>query len=119
MSTAELRTAEDIPNFWASPAAEQPLTPEELAEIEAGIPAIYGAPWTTEPGTDEHGHLVWHVRYATDNPDAGLVATLPDYAEHLAEFTAAARTNVPRLLREVKRLRAEAACHPSAASVPA
>lgn len=78
---------------------EEPL---DLEEIRASIPAEYEAPWTVQPGVDHEGHLVWHVLYDTTNPDAGLVATLPDYAEGLAEFIAHARTVVPHLLSRLR-----------------
>ena len=74
----------------------------DLAAIEARMPAVYDGPWYVQPADDGR----WLVGYPTDNPKAGLIATVPDYGEHLAEFIAAARTDVPALVAEVRRLRA-------------
>jgi hypothetical protein len=86
-----------------------PLTPDQLAAIAARVPEGYDSPWTVSPETDADGALVWHVSYATDNPHAGHVAEVPDYGEVLAEFIAAARSDIPALLAEVKRLREQRA----------
>lgn len=82
------------------------MTPEQLDAIKNRIPTTYGPPWTVDDGTDDDGNLVWHVLYATDDPQAGLVATVPDYGQYLAEFLAAARADIPALVAEVERLRA-------------
>ena len=86
----------------------QPLSDERLAEIAATSPH-YEGPWTYD--LDDDG-LDWVVLYPSNTPLAGRVATVPDYGEYLAEFIAGARTAVPELLAEVKRLRAvEAAAY--------
>lgn len=81
-----------------------PLSEDRLAEINNTVPLGYDPPWYFQPA--ENGRD-WVVGYSTDNPLAGLVATVPDYGMYLAEFIAVARTAVPELLAEVARLRAE------------
>lgn len=83
-----------------------PLTAEREQEIRDSIPTAYGPPWTVHPDMEAD---VWRVMYATDHPLAGLVAEVPDYGAHLAEFIATARAAVPELLAEIGRLRAEVA----------
>lgn len=80
--------------------------PLDLDAIRARVPWHYPATWTVEPAPVGDEHL---VLYATDDPRAGLVATVPDYGYALAEFIAHARTDVPALLAEVERLTAELA----------
>lgn len=80
------------------------MTPEREQEIRDSIPTVYGPPWTVHPDMEDS---TWRVMYATDHPLAGLVAVVPDYGAHLAEFIAAARAAVPELLVEVGRLRDE------------
>ncbi|MEW2250421.1 hypothetical protein AB0907_24140 [Streptomyces sp. NPDC006975] len=81
----------------------EPLSPEREQEIRESIPTVYRAPWTVHPDWEDD---TWRVMYATDHPLAGLVAVVPDYGSHLAEFIATARTAVPELLDEIDRLRA-------------
>jgi hypothetical protein len=83
-----------------------PLTPEREQEIRDSIPTVYGPPWTVHPDMEDG---TWRVLYATDHPLAGLVAEVPDYGSHLAEFIATARAAVPELLAELDRLRDELA----------
>lgn len=78
------------------------LTPEREQEIRESIPTAYGPPWTVHPDMEDG---TWRVQYATDHPLAGLVAEVPDYGAHLAEFIATARAAVPELLDEIERLR--------------
>ena len=80
------------------------LPDARLAEIASTIPSGYEGPWYFQPAEDGRR---WVVGYPTDCPDAGLIATVPDYGMYLAEFIAAARNAVPELVAEVKRLRAE------------
>lgn len=80
------------------------LTRQRLAEIADRIPHGYPGPWTVTPAKNGDGGLDWLIGYPTDNPDAGLVATVPDYGEGLAEFIAHARQDVVDLLAEVHRL---------------
>jgi hypothetical protein len=93
-------------------AVTAPMSLARLREIEKTVPAGYSAPWTVDP-IDEDGVLRgWAVGYCRDGvaPElrelCGLVATVPDYGERLAEFIAQARTAVPELVAEVKRLTA-------------
>ena len=83
----------------------EPLSPEREQEIRESIPTVYEAPWTVQPDMEDD---TWHVMYATDHPLAGLVAVVPDYGAHLAEFIATARAAVPELLDEIERLRRDA-----------
>ncbi|MFE9382320.1 hypothetical protein ACFYMO_03650 [Streptomyces sp. NPDC007025] len=82
-----------------------PMTDERLEEIRRTIPETYRGPWVYRP-SDEGD---WWVEYPSDNPQAGHVATVPDYGENLAFFIAKARTAVPELIDEVMRLQAELA----------
>lgn len=84
----------------------EPLSPEREQEIRESIPTVYGPPWTVHPDWEDG---TWRVMYATDHPLAGLVAVVPDYGSHLAEFIATARAAVPELLAEIERLRGELA----------
>lgn len=86
------------------PDQPEPLTDQQLAEIEDAIPLGYDGPWNVVPA-EEGGN--WLVGYSTDNPNAGLVATVPDYGFYLADFIARARTDVPALLADNARLRAD------------
>lgn len=92
-----------LPAAAQSAASAAPVSDERLEEIRRSIPTVYGPPWTARPNWNDD---TWTVRYATENPLAGLVATVPDYGENLADFIATARTAVPELLAEVERLRA-------------
>lgn len=81
----------------------------DLDAIRRRIPFHYAAPWRVEQNGDWHKqdrNGSWLVGYNTDNPLAGLVATVPDYGYDLAEFITHAREDVPELLAEVERLRA-------------
>jgi hypothetical protein len=90
-----------------TPRTPQPLTDEQLAEIQARIPVVYEGPWDFEWDDSDTGQPdCWVVSYSSDHPLAGLVAEVPDYGAELAEFIAHARTDVPALLAEVDRLRA-------------
>jgi hypothetical protein len=75
----------------------------DLDAIRRRVPDVYTGPWTVQTG--DPGDDNWYVAYATDNPLAGLVATVPDYGANLAEFIAHAREDVPALIAEVERLR--------------
>lgn len=91
----------------------EPFTPRRLDAIERAIPGGYPAPWTAEPcfGDEQRDVLRgWLVGYDRSHvrPDlrelCGLVATVPDYGEDLAKFIAAARTAVPEMAAEIRRL---------------
>ncbi|MGI5155772.1 hypothetical protein [Microbispora sp. CA-102843] len=88
---------------WGTGHAE-PLSDEQIAQIRASIPASYPPPWRVETADDGFGYSCWNVLYATDNPIAGLIATVPDYGSELALFIARARQDVPALLAEIERL---------------
>ena len=77
-----------------------PMTPERLAEIRARAEAA-----TCAAGDDWRAELTW----SSGDRLAWTVGPLIEaYAEEVAEFIAAARTDVPDLLAEVERVRAEA-----------
>ena len=77
--------------------------PLDLDAIRRRIPTCL-APWYVE--YDEPAGK-WLIGYPTANPLAGLIATVPDYGEQLAEFIAHARTDVPALVEQVAALAAE------------
>lgn len=64
----------------------------------------YGTDWTYQ---DDDANRTWVVSYATDNPLAGLVATVPDYGEHLADLIAHAPADLAALLAENAALKAK------------
>lgn len=83
----------------------QPLTDEQLAAIQAREAAATPGPWAIE----------WDEDDVTDTPFPVSLGPI-GYLEHRgkreqadAEFIAAARADVPALLAEVHRLRAELA----------
>ena len=79
----------------------------DLGAIRARLKEIegYEGPWSIgSTGEDEH---VWLVGYPADHPAGGLIATVPDYGYDLAEFIAHARTDIPALLDEGRRLRGQ------------
>ena len=85
-----------------------PITPERLAEIEARANAATEGPWMA--GTVE-GIDYGAVYGAPETDECGITA-IPWLVDDLsrypgtAEFIAAARTDVPALLAEVRRLQA-------------
>ena len=78
---------------------------DQLAAIRQRFEGIahYPGPWDVVPNDDGSGN--WLIGYPTENPLAGLIATVPDYGEAIAEFLAAAREDVPALLDDNARLR--------------
>lgn len=62
----------------------------------------YGTDWSYE---DDDANRTWVVGYATTNPQAGLIATVPDYGEQIADLIAHAPADLTALLAEVDRLR--------------
>lgn len=62
----------------------------------------YGTDWSYE---DDDANRTWVVGYATTNPQAGLIATVPDYGEQIANLIAHAPADLTALLAEVDRLR--------------
>lgn len=92
----------------------EPLSTERLTEIERTVPRGYPAPWSVEPkfDGDDSGDVLrgWLIGYDRSHVApglhdlCGLVATVPDYGEGLAGFIASARTVVPELMAEVRRL---------------
>ena len=89
---------------------DTPLTNQQLDldAIEARANAATDGPWTLhEDDGDTFRAPAWEVRPASGE----MVARLRDWASADAEFIAHARTDVPALLAEVRRLRAVvAAC---------
>ena len=62
----------------------------------------FGIDWTYDDRGDG-----WTVSYPTDQPQAGHLATIPDYAEAVADLFAHAPRDLTVLLAEVDRLRDE------------
>ncbi|WP_405184244.1 hypothetical protein [Streptomyces albidoflavus] len=94
--------------------ASAPLSPEYLAWIAARAEAATAGPWCTDGAEIYQGDE--YVSYAfwvgetcrADEADGGLLD---------AAFIAHARTDIPALLAEVERLRAELAARPTRAEV--
>ena len=113
-------------------APPEPLTDTELAAIAARAAAATPGPWHVRHLDDDHSMNLTAVssQPATTTPDrwpndehASIVAATlvqqPRYVDHTdrrwvenATFIAAARTDVPRLLAEITRLRAVLDPHP-------
>ncbi|MFD6240573.1 hypothetical protein ACFWFV_13775 [Streptomyces diastaticus] len=93
-----------------------PLSPEYLAEIAARIKAATAGPWCTDGAEIYQGdEYSWDAFWVgetcrADEADGGTVD---------AAFIAHARTDVPALLAEVERLRAELAARPTGAELAA
>jgi hypothetical protein len=75
------------------------MTDEELAGIEARANAATAGPWTVDNDTDKRCQIA--------TASAGVIA---DMLRVDGVFCAAARTDVPALLAEVRRLRGELQC---------
>lgn len=85
---------------------QQPLTDQQLTQIEARTTAATDGPWTLhEDDGDTFRAPAWEVLPASGE----MVARLREWASADAEFIAHARADVPMLLAEVRRLRAELA----------
>jgi hypothetical protein len=80
-----------------------PLSEQQLAAIRAREAAAFRGPWYTDSLTEHDGSV--SVGVATQ--DDTWIIELSDIAAADAEFIAAARSDVPALLAEVERLRAE------------
>jgi hypothetical protein len=104
------------------PAVEQattPLSPERLAEIRARVEGLdhdrtfNGSAWKSTPVDSksvlppQQNFVVEDVLKTSDCVIRASVAVFAD--ESLADFTAHARQDVPALLAEVERLKAEVA----------
>jgi MoxR-like ATPase len=63
----------------------------------------YGTDWSYE----DDASRTWTVSYTTDNPQAGLIATVPDYGEALADLIAHAPADLTALLAENAALKAK------------
>lgn len=89
---------------------ERTMPEAHLAEIGNRVPLNYDGPWRMQPGKqlldDGEGGSFQTDCYLVGSGDV-LVATVPDYGWYLAEFIEQAREDVPELLAEVKRLRAQ------------
>lgn len=83
-----------------------PLTPAELAEIEARAEAATEGPWETR-GLDVYQPAGRHIAYTGPQREQDYPESCRRVDDANAAFIAAARTDVPRLAREVARLRAE------------
>lgn len=102
------------------------LTDADLDEIEARANAATPGPWDVSDGNegDWPPRPLWMVtNEAFHNPPADddtpwIAAELHTGVRDDAEFVAAARTDVPRLLAEVRRLRAALASLPAATDTP-
>ena len=87
----------------------EPMTPEELDAIEARATAATAGPWTYEGSGCIHTRATEHY----DPEDEAYVLEVlrgpDDPSRHTANgrFVAAARTDVPALVAEVRRLRTE------------
>lgn len=64
------------------------------------LAAHFGTDWTY----DDHGDG-WTVSYATDHPQTGLMATVPDYGEAAADLIANAPRDLTALLAVIDHLK--------------
>ena len=81
------------------------MTEQDLAAIEARANAATPGPWVYDGGGGRHKQRV----LATRAPDGVVMDNEPYYPQMVApadqEFCAAARTDVPAMVAEVRRLR--------------
>ncbi|MFZ3592244.1 hypothetical protein [Streptomyces sp. BH104] len=82
----------------------QPLTDEQLAEIQARTESATPGPWWTDILPEHGGESI-----GIDAPGDNWIVPVQDLHEPDAEFVAHARTDVPTLLAEVQRLKGELA----------
>ena len=83
---------------------QQPLTEEELNTIEERANAASPGPWSAYADQNEPAWQVIGSRYGPID-----VARIPPWITHVepnAKFISAARTDVPRLVAEIRRQRA-------------
>ena len=80
-----------------------PMTPEYLAEIEARANAATEEPWIAEYSKEQGCCVIPHDAHSTREAVAVCRLYLRAFD---AEFIAHARTDVPRLVAEAKRLQA-------------
>lgn len=78
------------------------MTPERLAEIEARAEAATAGCWLAIPDNTYVG-----VHVGIQHESTGLISPIPrkDHAYADANFIAHARTDIPDLIAEVKRLK--------------
>ena len=86
------------------------MTEEELVEIEARAAAATPGPWEWNGGQFEDARLQWgdkFVLFASLYMPRGNWEAYVDVSDADMDFIAAARSDVPALVAEVRRLRAE------------
>lgn len=100
------------PATHADPPRETALTPERLAEIEAQAVAASPGPWrpssTEYPGVDSL--MVWSPQPDQGGMERCVLRAATNFAGQGAmdvAFVAAARQDIPVLIAEVRRLRAD------------
>ncbi len=76
------------------------MSEQELAAIEARADAATPGPWRAELF-----HTVWVVEYGPENDKSECFDLLEDPSRETVAFIASARTDVPALAAEVRRLR--------------
>lgn len=88
----------------------QPLQPEELKAIEARCEAATSGPWVATISPDGTVAMVNHATLRSDDADEPLMIASCDVTGNLdndADFIAAARTDIPRLLATIEVARRE------------
>jgi hypothetical protein len=85
----------------------EPLTEQQLNDIEARINAATPGPWMRK--TELASHIVYVDNAAPNDGTSSPLWNAEWATEADGEFTAHARTDVPALLAEVRRLRTESA----------
>jgi hypothetical protein len=90
----------------------QPLQPEELKAIEARCEAATPGPWVATISPDGTVAMVDHATLRSDDADEPLMIASCDVIGNLdndADFIAAARTDIPRLLATIEEMAGEVA----------
>lgn len=78
------------------------MTEEQLRDIEARAAAATPGPWAGVPDTLGHWHVVWpHGHYSSVARNGKF------FSDEDAAFVTCARTDVPALVAEVRRLQAQ------------
>lgn len=84
------------------------MTPKQLDEIENRANRATEGPWVWEATSPRMNGEQWNLRIS-DKPGIRMVVSEYQHGPENAEFIAAARTDVPQLVAEVRRLQGQIA----------
>jgi len=84
----------------------EPLSNDELNQIDARAEAALPGPWSWTPDTPKMNGVHWNMRIK-DQPGIRFGIYEYQHGYQNAEFIAHARTDIPRLIAEIRRLKAK------------